>query len=99
MTTMNTLFALIHIKTQKTITIEAGIATACIRAIGVSAICIPGTMLTTTALVFIVAIFPVASVSRNALTAKRTRCVRTTGFRTAFGCPFLALVDIYEGIK
>ena len=96
---MDTLFALIHITTRKTTTIEAGMATACIRAIGVSAVCIPGTMLTTTALVFIVATFPVASVSHNALTAERTRRVRTTCFRIAFGCPFLALVDIYEGIK
>ena len=96
---MVTLFALIHIKTRKTITMEARIATACIRAISDSAICIPGTRPTTTALVFIVANFPVALVSRNTFTAERTRRVHATCFRTALGCPFLALVDIYEGIK
>ena len=70
-----------------------------IRAIGVSAICIPSTILTTTALVFIEAIFPVTLVSRNTLTAERTRCVRATCFHTALSHPFLALVDICEGIK
>ena len=96
---MDTLSALIHITTRKTITMEAGFATACIRAIGVSAICIPSTILTTTALVFIGAIFPVTLVSRNTLTTERTRCVRATCFHTALSHPFLALVDICEGIK